>query len=86
MNKRMLELYQQAHVDYTAIDPSNNMPYKSACFSADRFAELIIQECMQVSMDSVGLDAEYEAWYLIGQHFGVNNEVTRTHHRISPKT
>ena len=45
MNKRMLELYQQAHIDYTAIDPSNNMPYKSACFSADRFAELIIQEC-----------------------------------------
>ena len=45
MNKRMLELYHKAHVDYTAIDPSNNMPYKSACFSADRFAELIVQEC-----------------------------------------
>ena len=41
----MLELYHKAHVDYTAIDPSNNMPYKSACFSADRFAELIVQEC-----------------------------------------
>ena len=37
----------------------------------EKFAELLIQECMQVSMDSVGLDAEYEAWYLIGQHFGV---------------
>ena len=36
------------------------------------FAIAIIQECMQVSMDSVGLDAEYEAWYLIGQHFGVS--------------
>ena len=35
------------------------------------FAELIVLECMQVSMKAVEMDAEYEAWYLIKQHFGV---------------
>ena len=35
------------------------------------FIELIVKECMQVSMKAVGMDAEYEAWYLIKQHFGV---------------
>ena len=46
MNKRMLgELYKQAHVPHTAIDPSNNMPYETTCFSAEKFAELIVEEC-----------------------------------------
>ena len=35
------------------------------------FAELIVLECMRVSMKAVEMDAEYEAWYLIKQHFGV---------------
>jgi hypothetical protein len=45
MNERMLELYKQAHVPDTTIDPSNNMPYETMCFSAERFAELIVREC-----------------------------------------
>lgn len=36
------------------------------------FAKLIVRECMQVSMKAVEMDAEYEAWYLIKQHFGVS--------------
>lgn len=47
MNERMLELYKQAHIPHTRIDPSNNMPYESTIFSANKFAELIIQECMK---------------------------------------
>lgn len=43
----MLELYKQAHVPHTAIDPSNNMPYETTCFSADKFSELIVLECAQ---------------------------------------
>lgn len=45
MNAVMLELYKQAHVPCTAIDPSNNMPYESTCFSAEKFSELIVKEC-----------------------------------------
>ena len=52
MNKRMLELYKQAHVPCTTIDPSNNMPYETTCFSADRFAELIIKECTTICNES----------------------------------
>ena len=45
MNKLVLDLYRRAHVPSTAIDPSNNMPYETTSFSADRFAELIVREC-----------------------------------------
>ena len=76
MNKRMLELYQQAHIDYTAIDPSNNMPYKSAMFSPARFSELIVSECMDVLTDVLppnvpeSRDGIHPVWH-IKQHFGV---------------
>ena len=36
-----------------------------------KFAELIVRECMNIARKADGLDAEYEAWYLIKQHFGV---------------
>ena len=36
-----------------------------------KFAELIINECIKVAAPCADLDAEYEAWYAIGQHFGV---------------
>lgn len=67
----MMELYRQAQVPHTAIDPSNNMPYETTTFSAEKFAELIVRECMKVSRKADGLDAEYAAWYLIQQHFGI---------------
>jgi 4-aminobutyrate aminotransferase-like enzyme len=44
MNERILELYKQAQVPDTAIDPSNNMPYETTRFSADKFAELIMKD------------------------------------------
>jgi len=37
----------------------------------DRFAELIVRECANAIRDADGLDATHEAWYLIEQHFGV---------------
>jgi hypothetical protein len=36
-----------------------------------KFAELIVQECVKVAMRSVGDDEPKEAWYLIKEHFGV---------------
>ena len=44
MNERILELYRQAQVPHTAIDPSNNMPYETTIFSAEKFAELMVEE------------------------------------------
>ena len=49
MNERMLELYKQAHVPGTAIDPSNNMPYATTHFSADKFAELIGRDMLKLA-------------------------------------
>ena len=37
-----------------------------------KYTELVVKECMSVAREADGLDAEYEAWYLIKQHFGVN--------------
>jgi hypothetical protein len=48
MNDRMFELYKQAHLSYTAIDPSNGTPYEASTFSANEFAELIIQKCIML--------------------------------------
>ncbi len=37
----------------------------------EKFAELIVRECMKVSRSADGLDATHEAWYLIQEHFGL---------------
>ena len=49
MNERMLELYKQSQVPHIATDPSNNMPYESTVFSADKFAKLIVNECAKIA-------------------------------------
>ena len=49
MNERIRELYRQAQVPHTAIDPSNNMPYETTTFSANKFAELIVQSCIETA-------------------------------------
>ena len=51
MNERIRELYKQAQIPHTATDPSNNMPYETTCFSAEKFAELIVQECAKMVDD-----------------------------------
>lgn len=78
MNERMLELYRQAQVPHTAIDPSNNMPYETTTFSAEKFAELIVFDAI-AKIESVGFkssnDIPFEITDLfvsqIKQHFGV---------------
>lgn len=71
MNKRIEELAAEAGFSKDKYGLYWDDDSNKEGVDLERFAKLIIQECMQVSMDSVGLDAEYEAWYLIGQHFGV---------------
>lgn len=48
MNERMLELYRQAFVPHTTTCPDNNMPYETVLFSTEKFAELIVRECMLI--------------------------------------
>jgi hypothetical protein len=64
MNKRIKELASQAWVDNDHLD---------ACGYTDlkKFAELIVGECVKVAMRSVSDDEPKEAWYLIQEHFGV---------------
>jgi hypothetical protein len=39
--------------------------------NAEKFAELIVEECVNVAMRAVSDDEPKEAWYLIQEHFGV---------------
>ena len=67
MNERTLELYKLAHVPPSVIDPSNNMPYETNIFSAEKFSELIVKECIKIA-DNRGA---YEVIDDIIDHFGV---------------
>jgi hypothetical protein len=60
MNERIKELALQA---------SENYDYHPEF--AKKFAELIVSECVTVAMKAVSDDEPKEAWYLIKEHFGV---------------
>jgi hypothetical protein len=64
MNERMLELYRQAQVPHTAIDPSNNMPYQTTTFSAEKFSLLIVKECAELMPHD-------NLYNMVLKHFGV---------------
>jgi hypothetical protein len=69
MNKRIRQLVVQSGFDTwsdTVIVDGVDITR-----TVENLAELIVRECMKVSMKSVGPDAEHEAWYLIKEHFGV---------------
>lgn len=78
MNERIKEFAQQANAWYPDGYPSaeggdeawqNLVIFEKE--DLEKFAELIIRECVSVADKAAGLDAEYEAWYLIKEHFGV---------------
>ena len=75
MHKRIIdELYKHAYVPHTAIDPSNNMPYETTCFSANKFAELIVQDLIDSMIKRYGDDDELpiqEIKLFVKEHFGV---------------
>jgi hypothetical protein len=68
MNTQVLEIYKQAHVPHKAIDPSNNMPYDTTIFSADKFAELLIRECAKIGEDT---DGNWNVKHEILKNFGL---------------
>jgi hypothetical protein len=86
MNERMRELYQQTHMvrEYPEDDPwrGGNPPtvYCGGERSAERFAELIVQECLRVSYNSADMLKSTNPAYSDGimsnnlairEHFGV---------------
>ena len=49
MNERIQELYRQAFVPHTTTCPDNNMPYETVLFSTEKFAELLVRECLKIA-------------------------------------
>lgn len=72
MNERLTELYRASRPK-EAIASQDEFKSANALLGSDveRFAELIVRECMKVSRGADGLDATHEAWYLIKEYFGV---------------
>jgi hypothetical protein len=60
MNERIRELVEQCHHRYSEHH-----------IDLEKFAELIVKECVTVAMRAVSDDEPKEAWYLIKEHFGV---------------
>ncbi len=81
MNERIKELYRQAHMvrEYPLDDPmrGGNPPtvYWGGECSAERFAELLIRECVTMLEQHHPFTKESEAYLyaisLIEEHFGV---------------
>ena len=69
MNERIRQLAEQAT---TIVDTVNSQGYSSsyANFDREKFAELIVRECIDVVEDAGGID-KYHYAGAIGKHFGV---------------
>ena len=70
MNERIKELAEQAGFTEGGYE-SDEGPWIGPEFNKEKFAELIVRECIKVAMRSVSDDEPKEAWYLIQEHFGV---------------
>jgi hypothetical protein len=68
MNERIQELAQQAQQYAEYVTPQGCEWFDTF---KEKFAELIVRECITVARGADGLDATHEAWYLIEQHFGI---------------
>ncbi len=75
MNERIKELMAEAGFDPASIERMGVMP------NAHRFAQLIINECADITAECTRLDevsdgeyVEVEAKEMILQHFGMNND------------
>ena len=71
MNERIQELAEQA--GFYVADGKIYIPSTSEEITTcqKKFAELIVAECVKVAMKAVSDDEPKEAWYLIKEHFGV---------------
>jgi hypothetical protein len=77
MNERIRELYLEAHSvrEYPQDDPmrGGNPPtvYWQGEVSAEKFAELIVQECLKLNSKELSITAIERLLPLYKEHFGV---------------
>jgi hypothetical protein len=69
MNNRIKELQIQAEAAADEIFDRKGKMHDEIVM--EKFAELIVRECVKVAMKSVSDDEPKEAWYLIQEHFGI---------------
>jgi hypothetical protein len=69
MNERIRELIREAESTTNEGIGFESQEYLDMLM--ERFAELIVRECVTVAMKAVSDDEPKEAWYLIKEHFGV---------------
>ena len=72
MNERIKELAEQAEINRFAYNQATMMNERVQEFDKEKFAELIVQECMNVLAES--REARQTAYYYrnrIAKHFGV---------------
>jgi hypothetical protein len=75
MNERIRELAEQANeLDYETFDEFNHKTVRHYKFNKQKFAELIIRECAELTLDHKN-DNYYNGWLdyrdEIRRHFGV---------------
>jgi hypothetical protein len=76
MNKRIQQLAEQANeLDYETFDEFNHKTVQHYKFNNQKFAELIIRECAELTLDHKN-DDYYAGWLdyrdEIRRHFGVD--------------
>jgi len=76
MNERIRELAEQANeLDYETFDEFNHKTVRHYKFNKQKFAELIIRECTELTLDHKN-DNYYNGWLdyrdEIKRHFGVD--------------
>jgi hypothetical protein len=76
MNERIQELAEQANeLDYETFDEFNHKTVRHYKFNKQKFAELIIRECAELTLDHKN-DDYYAGWLdyrdEIKKHFGVD--------------
>jgi hypothetical protein len=75
MNERIRELAEQANeLDYETFDEFNHKTVRHYKFNKQKFAELIVRECAELTLDHKN-DDYYAGWLdyrdEIRRHFGV---------------
>ena len=77
MNKRIKELFEQAHIQPPATRSGQFAFTPPKTFSPEKFAELIVQECVAICQDIDGEDnidarsGRQDCAVEIKEHFGV---------------
>ena len=72
MNNRIQQLAEQANeLDYETFDEYNHKTVQHYKFNKEKFAELIVQECMKLNSKELSITAIERLLPLYKEHFGV---------------